>query len=111
MSTWHDAAPIRDITIHKGEDLDLSARFTRDGQPWTPPEGTTAYFRVWITKTTPTDIPATIVGNTLSAHIESSVADTIPKRASFWLYITTPDTPGGNPKVITQGKVNRVDPA
>lgn len=109
MSTWRNRAPKRDITLHRGEDIDVAARFLRKGEPWIPPTGTTAWFRAWLP--TPLDIEVAITDGTLTAHIEAATADTIPDGTEFWFYVKTPETPNGNPKVITTGKVKRVDPA
>lgn len=109
MTTWRAPAPTRDITIHKGEDITITGKFTRDKQPWIPPEGTEAYFVVY-RPTTNLTLPCVIIDDKFSTHIEESVADTIPNKADFWFYVRTPDTPDGNPKCITTGVVKRKDP-
>lgn len=109
-STWREKAPTRNITVHRGEDIDIAGRFQRDGQPWIPPTGTTAWFRIWNAGTL-TDHACTIIDGTFALHIEAPVADALADGTPWWFYVQTPDTPNGNPKVITIGQVRRVDPA
>ena len=113
MATWHEKAPTRDITIHKGEDIDVGGQFRRDGAPWTPPDDTEVYFTVF---RKPAEggtltLPCVLNTNQFSVHIEETICDTLQSGVSFWFYVKTPDTTNGNPKVITIGKVKRVDPA
>ena len=110
MATWRDKASSRDITVYEGEDLDLAfaLRDPATNAPWTPPDGTTAFWRVF---TDPVqDIAGTIVGSTGSVHIEHTVSDLWPNRRSFWFFVQTPDTADGNPKLVTEGVVQRRDP-
>lgn len=112
-ATWRGAPPVRDITICKGEDIDIGGSFTRDGAAWIPPDDTTVYFRVFrgTAQGGTLDLPCTLTDAEFSVHIESTVCDTIKDKTSFWFYVQTPDTTDGNPKVITTGKVKRVDPS
>lgn len=109
--TWRAKAPSRNLVLYRGEDIDIAGRFRRDGQPWIPPVGTECFFRTWNSTGTSTDYPCTIVDGSFSLHVESAVAEMIPDGAPWWFYVKTPETPNGNPKVITPGKVQRVDPA
>ncbi|QWS68142.1 hypothetical protein SEA_VANLEE_24 [Gordonia phage VanLee] len=111
-NSWRPPAAVRDITVHKGEDLELSGRFARQRLPWTPPEDTAVFFRVFRSPSDggELDIVCAVDGDTFSVHVESSVADTFTNGCSFWFFVATPETTGGKPKVITTGRVFRVDP-
>ena len=105
---WRERSPQRDITVYRGEDIDLAFQLSKDGVAWVPPDGTTAFWRV---HTDPVqDIMATLTGSHGSVHVEHTVADEWPDRASFWFFIQTPDTVDGNPKLITEGVIRRRDP-
>ena len=77
--TWHDKAPTRNITIHRGEDIDIGGTFRREGAPWLPPEDSEAYFVAFRKagdggKLT---LACTISDDTFSVHIEEAVCDTL----------------------------------
>ncbi len=126
--TWRGDAPTRDITIYKGEDIKISGKLSRvvrdangaivrdaSGRPqresWVPPDGTQMYFVVYHKDASPdTTIPVTLDDHKFSTHIEATTAATIGDGDEFWLYIKTPDTPNGNPTVISTGTASRRDP-
>ena len=112
-NTWRDKAPTRDITIHRGEDIDVGGQFRRDGAPWTPPDDTEVYFTAFrsAADSGTLTLPCVLDAHKFSVHIEETDCDTLKNGISFWFYVKTPDTTNGNPKVITIGKVKRVDPA
>lgn len=112
MSTWRPQVPQRDITVYFGEDIDIGGHLTRNGADWTPDAGTELFFRVFrdAADGDTLDLQCTLTGAEFKIHVEVDVAATFTDQAAFWFYIKTPDTTDGNPKVITTGVVNRVDP-
>lgn len=112
MSTWRPQVPQRDITVYFGEDIDLGGKLSRNGVDWTPDAGTELFFRVFRSTANggTLDLQCTLDGPRFNRHVEVTVAATFTDQDPFWFYIKTPDTTDGNPKVITTGVVNRVDP-
>lgn len=114
---WKPTAPRRDLTVYRGEDVDLSGKLSKDGQPWTPPDDTTVFWTIvdpdsfailatW---------PGVLVGNEFSLHVEktalatllSSIADR-NSGPQIRFYIQTPDTTDGNPHMVSMGTVKYV---
>lgn len=111
MADWSPPVARRNITVRDGADITLNAVFRDPATqaPLPPPDGTTAYFRIGADAAP--DVPAVIVGAALSAHVEATAAADWPDGATFRLYVVLPGTPGGDPRVIVEGEVIRVDAA
>ncbi|QPO17112.1 hypothetical protein SEA_LILBEANIE_34 [Gordonia phage Lilbeanie] len=121
-STWRGDADVRNLTVYAGEDADISGKLRQavlneDGrivryEPWEPGEDAEVFFRVFrdVGDGGTLDIPVTVTGSEFAVHIETTVLDTFAEGVAFWLYVATPDTSAGNPKVATVGRVTRVDP-
>ena len=117
MADWKTTAAKRDLTVYRGEDIDIGGKLTLNGQPWVPPDGTTAYWEivdpysfavlaVWT---------AVISGNAFNVHVEADDLSTLLEDIAtaytgpqIRFFIATSDTPDGNPKCVTTGKVKYV---
>jgi hypothetical protein len=116
---WKPTAPKRDLTVYRGEDVDMTAilRTLSDGQPWTPPDGTTAFWTI----VDPNDFTVlatwtgVVIDNTVSMHVEQAdlaallapVADAT-SGPQIRFYVQTPETTNGNPHLVSIGTVKYV---
>ncbi|QDB74620.1 hypothetical protein SEA_BARB_37 [Gordonia phage Barb] len=110
MADWAPEIAKRDFTIRDGSDYDLSGTFRdpKTKEPWPPPEGSTAYFRVGQEGDFP-HIPVVLDGANFSGHIEKTDTPEWPARATFRLYVVLPNTVNGFPQVVSEGVIKRAD--